>query len=130
MKVHPYLSFSGNCAEAVALYEKAFQVQAVVYPNEESGNLIDHAEFTVGDDAIFMHDMTWEPVQIGNHMLITIKFDADDNAEAAAAKAAFAVLKEGGNLIEALEENDWNKCFGLLVDKFGVKWNFCGGIKM
>ena len=28
MKVSPYLSFNGNCAEAAAFYEEAFNVKA------------------------------------------------------------------------------------------------------
>jgi len=30
MKISPYVSFNGNCAEAVAFYEKAFNVKAEV----------------------------------------------------------------------------------------------------
>ena len=129
MKVSPYLSFNGNCTEAIALYQKAFNVQAMIMPDEETDNLIGHAQFELGSDTIMLHDMPGEPVQFGNNMMLTIQFDGDNNVETTWAKAAFVILKEGGKLITELEENDWNKCFGIVIDPFGIKWNFCGGFK-
>ena len=125
MKVNPYLYFNGNCTEAIALYEKAFHVQAEVMPHEDTENLVGHAAFAIGGDSINRCDAE-HPVQIGDNMMITIHFD---EPELAVAKAAFNTLKEGGQVIMELEENAWSKCFGILVDPFGVKWNMCGGLK-
>jgi len=123
MKVNPYLYFNGNCAEAIALYEKAFNVKAEIMPNAE--NLVSHAQFEIGGDSINLCDAE-HPVKIGDNMVITIHFN---EPEAVAAKAAFDTLKEGGEVIMELEENSWNTCFGLLADKFGVKWMMCQGAK-
>ncbi|MCL2403102.1 MAG: hypothetical protein FWC86_02555, partial [Coriobacteriia bacterium] len=57
----------------------------------------------------------------GNIML-AIKFDEVD---AAAMRAAFDILKEEGQILMDICEVPWSKCFGVLIDKFGVKWNIC-----
>ena len=118
MKVNPYLSFNGNCVEAVALYEKAFNVKAVI---EQEENLISHAEFEIGDYQLMLFDSP-EPVKIGDNIMITIRFDKN---EIELAKFAFETLAQSGEIIMPLEETSWSKCFGLLVDKFGINWNMC-----
>jgi len=123
MKISPYLWFNGNCAEAVAFYEKAFHVKAEVEPNEEGGTLVGHAQFSLGNDFVMLCDVPAEtPATFGNNMQITINFDEPD---AAAMKAAFHTLTEGGEVLIALEKTDWSNCFGLVVDKFGVMWSIC-----
>jgi len=121
MKISPYLFFNGNCADAIALYEKAFRVKAECMPNEEAENLIAHAQLEVGGDSIMLCD-TEQPVRFGDNMMVTIQFG---ESEATAVKVAFDTLKEGGQVIMELEETEWSKCFGLLTDRFGVKWNMC-----
>ena len=123
MKVSPYLWFNGNCAEAVAHYEKAFNVKADATPNEEGGNLVGHAQIKLGNDFSMFCDVSADdPAKFGNNMQITINFDEPD---AVAMKAAFNVLKEGGEVIIEPEVNEWSSYFGLTVDKFGVMWSVC-----
>jgi len=119
MKVNPYLCFNGNCAEAVALYEKAFKVKAVMELNEE--NLVGHAEFKIGGDDIMLFDAP-QPIKVGDNIMISVRFD---EAELAEATATFDTLAEGGQVIMPLAETAWSKCFGLLVDQFGTQWNLC-----
>jgi len=121
MKVNPYLSFNGNCAEAVVLYEKAFNVKAKIEMNEQAKHLVGHAEFEIGGDSIMLYDAA-ETVIVGNNIMITIRFDEHELAEA---RAAFDTLKADGQVIMELAETSWSKCFGLLVDKFGIQWNMC-----
>ena len=68
MKISPYLSFNGNCAEAVAFYERAFGVKAeVMYYKEappeedyqftkETENYVMHAQFELGGEVIMLCD--------------------------------------------------------------------------
>jgi len=123
MKISPYLFFNGNCAKAIALYEKAFQVKAERMPYEGAEALVSHAQFEIGGDFIMLCDAPPEnPAQFGNNMMITIQFH---ESELPAVRAAFDTLKEDGEVIMELAETAWSKCFGLLTDKFGVKWNMC-----
>jgi len=130
MNVSPYLYFNGNCTEAITLYEKAFDAKVIaqMIPNERGGDLVAHAQFEIDGNTIFLCDAQ-QPVKTGDNLMITIQFNAEDESELTTAKMAFDTLKDGGEIIMALEENPWSKCFGILIDKFGVKWNMCGGIK-
>jgi len=130
MKVNPYLYFNNNCTEAIALYEKAFKVKIIpqLVPNEGAGDFVAHAQLDLDGNTIFLCDAD-QPVNIGDNMMIAIQFNADDSSELSTATMAFDTLKVGGEIIMTLDEKPWSKCFGILIDKFGVKWNMCGGIK-
>ena len=135
MRICPYVSFSGNCAEVVAFYEKAFGVKAEIMrykdaPTENgyqipegTENLVMHAQFEMDGAAIMLCDMPPEnPVQAGENIVIMAEFDSADKA-----KAAFEALKEGGVISMELQETFWSKCFGSLTDKFGIGWNISIG---
>ena len=119
MKVNPYLCFNGNCSQAVALYEKAFKVKAHTEMNEQ--NLVGHAEFEIGGIPIMLFDAP-HPLKVGDNIMVSVRFD---EAELTVAKFAFDTLKAEGQVIMELGETPWSKCFGLLVDPFGVQWNLC-----
>ena len=93
MKISPYISFSGNCEEAIKFYEKAFNVKAEIsrykdapkengYQTQEgTENLVMHAQFDLYGETIMLADMPPEyPVQTGSNMAIMAEFD---NAEIA-----------------------------------------------
>lgn len=131
MKITPYLNFNGNCAEAIALYEKAFGVKAQVMrykdapPSEEypadpgTENFVMHACLTNQKDyTVFMADMPPSmPTSFGNGMSISIELDSIEQVN-----FAFNTLKEGGKVTMELEQTFWSKYFGSLEDKFGVSW--------
>ena len=132
MKVSPYLSFNGNCAEAIALYEKAFNAKAHIElykdapPGMDSLGAADHifdAQLKIGDDTLMFNDvMKGDSAHFNGNIMLAIKFDEVD---AAAMRAAFDILKEEGQILMDICEVPWSKCFGVLIDKFGVKWNIC-----
>jgi len=135
MRICPYLSFNGNCAEAVAFYEKAFNVKAEIsrYKDappendyqapEGTENLVMHAQFEVDGQMIMLCDMPPEsPVKIGENFAIMAEFDSTDKA-----KSAFEALKDSGEVSMEIQETFWSKCFGSLTDKFGVSWNISIG---
>jgi len=130
MKVSPYLTFNGNCAEAIVLYEKAFGVKAEscqykdappsegYNPPSGTENFIMHAQFCVGEGIIMMCDTTPDMKHsFSNGMAILVQFDDEESA-----KKAFDILKEGGSVGMELQQTFWDKCFGSLEDKFGVGW--------
>lgn len=131
MKISPYISFNGTCTEAVAFYEKAFNVQAIIVrysdapPDagyqtpEEAKNLVMHAQFELCGETVMLCDMPPEfPAKADGNIAIMLEFDDADTA-----KAAFDALKEGGEVDMELQETFWSKCFGSLTDKFGIAWN-------
>ena len=78
MRICPYVSFNGNCAEAVAYYEKVFDVTAEIsrykdappeggiQATEGTENLVMHAQFEVDGETIMFCDMPPDsPVKVG-----------------------------------------------------------------
>ncbi|MDR0272768.1 MAG: VOC family protein [Clostridiales bacterium] len=135
MRICPYISFNGNCNEAVAFYENAFNVKAEISrykdappgngyaPPAETENYIMHAQFEVDGAMIMLCDMPPDsPAKIGDNIAIMAEFDSEEKA-----KAAFNVLKDGGNVSMEIQETFWSKCFGSLTDKFGINWNISIG---
>jgi len=135
MRICPYISFSGNCEDAVAFYEKAFNVKAEImrYKDAPPGNgyetsmgtenLIMHAQFEIGGEMIMLCDTPPEyPIKAGSSIAIMVEFDDADYA-----KSAFNTLKGGGEIGMELQETFWSKCFGSLTDKFGINWNISIG---
>lgn len=131
MKITPYLSFNGVCAQAIELYEKAFGVKAQVMrysdapPSAEyqltpgTENFILHACLTNRKDyTVFLADMPPDmPTTFGNGMAISMELNNAD-----AVKLAFDTLKDGGKVTMALQKTFWSELFGSLQDKFGVHW--------
>jgi PhnB protein len=136
MKVSPYLNFNGNCAEAIAFYEKAFGVKAQIMRYKEAPpsagyqpppgteEYVMHCRLALpaGDGAdgpvIFLCDVPEDmKVSFGDSVSIMVNMD---NVEQL--KSAFNALKEGGEVGMELQETFWSKCFGSLEDKFGISW--------
>ena len=135
MRICPYISFNGNCGDAVAFYEKAFNVEAEIMRYKdappESGyetpegaeNFIMHAQLNIDGATVMLCDMPPEyPVKPGENFAVMAEFDTAEKA-----KAAFEALKEGGEVCMELQETFWSKCFGSLKDKFGISWNISIG---
>ena len=132
MKVSPYLNFNGNCAEAVALYEKAFGVKASIMrftdappsegytPPPGTENMIMHGCIKLGEDKIMFSDapnpdVTWNFSNGG--LAIAVELEGVDKV-----KAVYAALLEGGVSIMEPQKTFWAECFSMLTDKFGVTW--------
>jgi len=135
MKISPYISFNGNCADAVAFYEKVFNVKAEIMRYKDAPkdrgyevqasteNFVMHAQFELGGEIIMFADMPPEyAVKNGTNIAIMAEFDKIEIA-----KSAFEALKEGGKVDMEMQETFWSKCFGSLTDKFGVIWNISIG---
>ena len=130
MRICPYIAFNGNCAEAVAFYEKVLNVKAEIMqykdaPPEDgyqmpegTENLVMHAQFEIDGATVMFCDVPPEtPVKYGENITIMAEFDTVEKA-----KAAFEALKEGGEVDMDIQETFWSKCFGSLTDKFGISW--------
>ena len=121
MKINPYLSFGGNCAEAVMHYEKAFGVKATVEMCTQIKGNVAHAEFQLDGHTIMLFD-SHEAVAQGDNVMLSILFDKGDIIRA---QKIFDALGAGGQIIMPMGKTDWSECFGLIKDKFGITWNMC-----
>lgn len=119
MAVNIYLTFNGNCREAVEYYAEVFGTQKpqilalgdvpenTEYPvSEEEKKLIMHARLNInGSDIMFSDNVGGFPFTQGNNFSITV---VSRNAEDI--KNWFGKLEEGGKVRMELQETFWSKC--------------------
>ena len=130
MKIIPYLQFNGNCAQAVAFYEKVFGVKAKFayykdappcdeyQPVAGTENLVMHAFFKLGGDTVMFCDMPPQsPVKVGNNLAVSVSLDSVESVT-----SIFEALKDGGKVSIAPQKTFWSKYFATLEDKFGICW--------
>lgn len=135
-QLSPYLSYNGNCAEAMTFYARLFgaKLEALL----TYGDLKDEMPCPPGGEKLVMHAYLVHPgftLMAGDtppgmkHEGITGAMMAITFDEPAEAKRVFAALAEGGTVTMPLEETFWAKTFGMVTDRFGTPWGVNGGPK-
>lgn len=131
MKVEPYLSFNGRCEEALEFYKKAVGAEVLMKmrfsespepcapgsmpPGTE--NKIMHASLQIGSSVVMATDGDCQGAT--NFEGISLALRVSDPS---AAEKAFGALAEGGQVEMPLTKTFFSPSFGILKDKFGVKW--------
>ena len=130
MKITPNFNFNGQCAEAIRLYQRAFNAQVIqcitnkeavweepynVTPETE--NQIYHAELMIGEQRVMMCDNANVPFQPTASLSLTVTFDSKEEM-----LHAFDVLKEGCRIIYPIQSTAYSSCFVSLFDRFGFRW--------
>ncbi len=129
---HPtaYLSFNGNCAEAMRFYEQALESRLEVLMTNgaspmasmcpaESHDRILHARLALPGGGLLMAGdcPTHLPYEGIKGVAFALNYDTIPEAE-----RAFRALSEGGTITMPLQPAFWAKTWGMLVDKFGTPW--------
>lgn len=127
IQITPYISFHGNCEEALNFYKTIFDgssfqvVQRYDAPQmqapEHYKNKVLHAMFNFGTDMFFAADM-FPGAQSPAGSNISLSFDTADPQHG---KRMFDQLSEGGSIGIAFEKQFWGDWHGNLVDKYGVR---------
>jgi PhnB protein len=128
LEMMPYLSFSGNCEEALNFYSGILDGQIEIasrYDNpamnapETYKNKILHAIFKFGSYTMFASDVMPgkpdEPVP-GN---IAISLGLHDEKQAA---EIFGRLSDGGKMHIPFKKQFWGDWHGNFIDRFGIRW--------
>ncbi len=131
MKAIPYISFNGNCEEAVNFYQTVIggKINSIRYselPKEETAVISDqwkdkimHCSLTFEDgNAIYFGD-AWEndPVRFGSNSTIHLEVGNEKDVYDFVEK-----LSEEGVISMPAAKTFWNSVYGSLVDKFGISW--------
>jgi len=131
MQLSPYLTFDGNCEEAMNFYAEALggKLENLNYfegsPMEVSADLnkkVMHVELHAGKVYFMASDSVLEhggPVIKGTNVTMSLNFDSVEEE-----KKIFDKLAKGGNVSMPLEDTFWGAHFGMLTDKFGIHWMF------
>jgi PhnB protein len=124
--VNPYIAFKGNCQEAIDFYQSALDAEVLfsqTYGDSPMssmgpGDNIMHCTIKVGDSNIMMcDDPRPDSVEVGGNISLAIGLN-----DPARAKQLFDNLANGGTVVMPLEKTFWAEAFGMVNDKFGVKW--------
>ena len=131
MRIEPYLSFDGNCEEALQFYRRALGGEIVALHRYEASPLdtpqlppdwrqrVMHATFEAEGHRFMASDRLPgepHPGYAGFSMSIAMTGDA------ARARQLFDALAEGGRVTMPFAHTFWGADFGMLVDRFGIAW--------
>lgn len=129
MKVTPYLTFGGNCAQAMAFYEGVlggeitmtmlFKEMSEEPMPDEMGGQIAHMTLDLGEGQLLFGSDTFEPESHNGveGAALHVSRDSMDTAQ-----VLFDNLRDGGSITMPLEKTSWSEGFGMCRDKFGVVW--------
>lgn len=126
--INTYLTFNGNCREAMQFYKECIGGELMLQPIGESPmsdkmptqmkNAILHATLTNGDLVLLASDMVSPKGLIkGNNISLTLNCNTE-----ASARELYEKLSEGGEKDHPLENTFWGALFGDLTDKYGNHW--------
>jgi PhnB protein len=133
----PYLSFGGNCAEAVRYYEKILHGNIKVlmtqgempggdqFPKEDA-HLVMNATLELPGGGVLMAGDA--PGHMGPHQgfkgfSLALTFPTDKEGE-----AIFNAFAAEGTVIMPYEPTFWADKFGMVTDKFGIDWLINGNL--
>jgi len=123
---NPYLTFCGNCREALTFYKESLngEMELMIYDGspikvpEDYKSKIMHGSVKFDDAVIMASDcMPGQEINHGNGSAILINAKSLDEGE-----AFFSQLSEGGKISMPFEDTFWGARFGMFTDKFGINW--------
>ena len=131
MQIETYLTFGGNCEEALAFYKQCLGGEITALMRFEgspmdNGQLppewkkkVMHSTFEVQGARLMASDgMPGKPKPSYQGFSVSLFVPGD----AAHARKAFDALAEGGKVTMPFAPPFWGGHFGMLTDRFGVPW--------
>jgi len=130
MLVQSYLFFDGRCEEALEFYRRALGAETTMLMRfkdspeppppgcaPSSDNKVMHASFRIGDTTVMASDgrAMGKPNFDGFSLSLTVPNEAE-------ADRRFNALADGGQVVMPLGKTFFSPRFGMVADRFGVKW--------
>jgi len=129
MKTIPFVTFDGNCREAMEFYGDCFGAELFLLPaadvpggilSEGHKGQIAHATISKGATILMGSDSIGAlPLREGNNSAVMIECEGLEEIE-----ALFASPSAGGTVTMPLQDAFWGARFGTLTDRFGTQWMF------
>jgi PhnB protein len=122
-----YLNFPGNCEEALHFYQGCFGGEILSMKRfgdspmespEAHKQRIMHAEFKA-EGIYFMASDTMPDDESTGGNVVQLSINLTDATEQ---EQLFKRLSEGGTVLMPLQDTFWGAAFGMLTDKFGIRW--------
>ena len=130
--LNPYLNFNGNTEQAFTFYKSVFGGEFKTFsrfsdtphgdnlPEEDKSKIMHVALPLFNGTTIMGTDILisqgHEPVA-GNNISLSLETESKEEAD-----SLFAKLTEEGTVEMPLTDMFWGAYFGMLIDKFGIKW--------
>lgn len=127
-KLNSYLTFSGNCREAMNFYKECLggelRLQTIgdsplsgQMPDEMKQSIV-HSTLSREGITLMGSDMVWEKGLIRGNA-VSLMLDCSSEEEI---RTCYAKLAEGGEATHPLHISFWGALFGDLTDKYGNQW--------
>ena len=126
-KLNPYLNFNGNAKEAMEFYKNVFGGQLTMSTFKEGGMPVDPSEadkimhaMLIADNGITLmaSDTPKEwPYNPGTNISVSLSGDSEEEL-----KGYWDKLSTDAKIDQPLEKAPWGDMFGMLTDKFGIRW--------
>jgi PhnB protein len=135
-QLNAYLSFDGNCTEAMRFYETTLngklealltygQTPAADHMPPADKDRIMHAYLIFDGQALMAGDApSNQPYEPMRGFTLTLSYDSVDQA-----RPIFEALAEGGKITMAFQPAFWAEGFGMCIDRFGTPWIVNGSLK-
>jgi PhnB protein len=135
-QLETYLTFNGNCAEAMRFYERTLggKIETMMTHAESpmaaqasaaDKNRIMHATIVIDGRRLMASDsMAGRPYAGMHGFSLSLGYPT-----AAEAKRVFDALAAGGQVQMPVDKTFWAEAFGMLVDRFGTPWMVSGGMQ-
>ena len=125
--VSPYIGFTGNCRQAIEFYKTALGAEVLFtqtvgespMSNMGPAENIMHCTIKIGVSTIMMSDDARPEAGAARDSNISLALGLNDTERA---RQLFDNLADGGSVIMPLGKTYWAEAFGMVTDKFGVKW--------
>ncbi len=134
MAVEVFINFDGTCREAVTFYAEVFGLEvpkmmtfgdAPPSPDhpldEKTKDLVMYACLPISGSNTMFSDCYPGSGKLINGNNITVTISSTDTQELT---TYFNRMKTGGKVGMELQETFWSKCYGSIVDNFGIHWQF------
>ena len=129
-----YLTFDGNCADAMRFYERTLGGKLFLMTNGESPmaaemppasrDRIMHARLDLDGRLLMASDaMVGQPYEGMKGFSLSLMYPT-----VAEARRVFDALAEGGQTTMPLQKTFWAEAFGMFIDRFGTPWMVNGAM--
>ena len=114
--VTPNFNFDGRCAEAIELYQRAFNAEVGPVLLGDDGSVY-HAEMIIGSQRVMLGDNPDVPFAPSASLSLAVTMDSD-----AEVQHAFDVLREGGRVLYPIASTPYASSFASVFDRYGFRW--------
>jgi PhnB protein len=135
-RVNTYLNFQGQSEEALAFYAKIFGTEVTMLsrfsdmsgggPGElpaDEQNLVLHAELPIiGGHLLMATDVLrsmGQETRIGNNTTLCLDVDSREEAD-----RLYGALSKGGSESSPMADMPWGSYWGVVLDRYGIRWMF------